>query len=319
MIDVTPLRILRAFGLLFLAIAVWTALEGLVFPGGPLFLFGQAHISPDGVIERPGHFYVGISLGLSWFAALSLLNAGNRELAGKEVWANCGVIAVLACIGCFFTTSHRLPGLHLELYREDGFFENMTFVLFAVSALGFWAASGKTNSGRCWRPRWALRIFALGSLFIAMEEISWGQRIFSWETPTLWKEINFQGETTVHNLVTLESVRYVTKIGPVMIIAVLIGFSIQLRECVDGTSLTPLLPGKKLWCFSYLLPVICVFYNELFEEIIAVVTFAYSIELAGPIGRPSVGQRLDAFDWEIWAGTRSPRWEASSFGNSSTQ
>ena len=34
-----------------------------------------------------------------------------------------------------------------------------------------------------------------------MEEISWGQQFFSFETPASWKTINRQGETTFHNLV----------------------------------------------------------------------------------------------------------------------
>jgi len=33
-----------------------------------------------------------------------------------------------------------------------------------------------------------------------MEEISWGQWFFHFETPESWKVINAQGETTLHNL-----------------------------------------------------------------------------------------------------------------------
>jgi hypothetical protein len=36
--------------------------------------------------------------------------------------------------------------------------------------------------------------------FIAMEEISWGQKIFHWNTPEEIKNNNSQGETTIHNL-----------------------------------------------------------------------------------------------------------------------
>ena len=33
-----------------------------------------------------------------------------------------------------------------------------------------------------------------------MEELAWGQVIFSWRTPPLLNEINAQGETTLHNI-----------------------------------------------------------------------------------------------------------------------
>jgi hypothetical protein len=51
--------------------------------------------------------------------------------------------------------------------------------------------------------RWAgvfYVLFALGMFFIGMEEISWGQQLFGWETPADWGRANAQGETTLHNL-----------------------------------------------------------------------------------------------------------------------
>lgn len=36
---------------------------------------------------------------------------------------------------------------------------------------------------------------------MAMEEISWGQRLFGWETPAAWAALNHQGETNLHNLI----------------------------------------------------------------------------------------------------------------------
>ena len=43
-------------------------------------------------------------------------------------------------------------------------------------------------------------VLAVGLFLISMEEISWGQRIFSIQTPEYFKEHNDQGELTVHNL-----------------------------------------------------------------------------------------------------------------------
>lgn len=43
-------------------------------------------------------------------------------------------------------------------------------------------------------------IFSLGLFFLTGEEISWGQRLFGWETPSEIAAINEQAETNLHNL-----------------------------------------------------------------------------------------------------------------------
>jgi hypothetical protein len=57
-----------------------------------------------------------------------------------------------------------------------------------------------------------LRVFyilaALCSFFLAMEEISWGQRLFNIETPKALKAINAQNEINIHNLESLQRYRH---------------------------------------------------------------------------------------------------------------
>ena len=40
---------------------------------------------------------------------------------------------------------------------------------------------------------------SIGTLYIAGEEISWGQHIFGWITPDFWSGVNDQDETNLHN------------------------------------------------------------------------------------------------------------------------
>ena len=42
--------------------------------------------------------------------------------------------------------------------------------------------------------------FALAALFVAFEEISWGQHLFRWQSPAWFAERNAQRETNLHNL-----------------------------------------------------------------------------------------------------------------------
>ena len=48
---------------------------------------------------------------------------------------------------------------------------------------------------------WAwLALAALGSLYIAGEEASWGQHYLGWGTPEVWQALNDQNETNLHNI-----------------------------------------------------------------------------------------------------------------------
>ena len=56
-----------------------------------------------------------------------------------------------------------------------------------------------------WRQRKKLMallysLLSLGSVFVSMEEISWGQRLIGFEEPKFWTENNAQSEFTFHNL-----------------------------------------------------------------------------------------------------------------------
>ena len=50
-----------------------------------------------------------------------------------------------------------------------------------------------------WLGYWVLLI-ALGCVYIAGEEISWGQQLLNWGTPEYFQAINDQQETNIHNV-----------------------------------------------------------------------------------------------------------------------
>ncbi|MCP3998706.1 MAG: tetratricopeptide repeat protein [bacterium] len=52
------------------------------------------------------------------------------------------------------------------------------------------------------RYRTFFLFLALACFYVVGEEISWGQRIFGWGSPELFKEKNLQGETNLHNFMT---------------------------------------------------------------------------------------------------------------------
>ncbi|WP_371227776.1 hypothetical protein [Roseovarius sp. 2305UL8-3] len=101
--------------------------------------------------------------------------------------------------------------------------------------------------------------YALLFFFGAGEEISWGQRIFGWETPEAMKEINRQDETTLHNLEFGGVALTKHLFGPVLTLTILLYLLVLpllyprvavLRRFVDRIALP--VPGKRHAAFALL-------------------------------------------------------------------
>jgi hypothetical protein len=123
------------------------------------------------------------------------------------------VVPILVCLTGVVTA---LMGK--EAYKwftdEDRVAENLQ-VLFLALALVLCFVVMR----RIWKAGYrfiALLYFALGLgiFFLIGEEISWGQRIFGWQTSESIRAINKQGETNLHNM---EGIRLVFKWIVVMI------------------------------------------------------------------------------------------------------
>ena len=92
---------------------------------------------------------------------------------------------------------------YAELIKEDSLVENLTAVWLLLGGLLLFATALVE------RDTFRRRVYALGCLaliFAAGEEISWGQRIFDFSTPQILREINTQGELTLHNIGKFSSI-----------------------------------------------------------------------------------------------------------------
>lgn len=89
--------------------------------------------------------------------------------------------------------------------NEDGVVENFT----ALVLLGVTIVCGirlvRYWKSRMWMWLFGTGLFAILFFFAAGEEISWGQRIFGWESNDYFMENNSQKETNIHNLVVGET------------------------------------------------------------------------------------------------------------------
>lgn len=85
----------------------------------------------------------------------------------------------------------------LAINKEDGVIEQASAVLFlSCSIVAILVAVRSVSRNR----RIIHAILAIGFFLFFGEEISWGQRIFGFQTNEIIKNINVQNETNVHNL-----------------------------------------------------------------------------------------------------------------------
>ncbi|MDO5987941.1 hypothetical protein Q4Q39_11055 [Flavivirga amylovorans] len=86
------------------------------------------------------------------------------------------------------------------LLEENSPIELLTFIIFLYTGiLGIYTIKNFNRPLEKYAKVFYL-FFSICLILIAMEEISWGQWFFHFDTPEEWAKINGQGETTLHNL-----------------------------------------------------------------------------------------------------------------------
>ncbi|MEZ6192321.1 MAG: hypothetical protein R3C45_13675 [Phycisphaerales bacterium] len=98
-------------------------------------------------------------------------------------------------------TNNATRGFAIRISRENSVIELVT--------AGLMLAGGVFGLVNAWRARkrrehllvWGfLAMFSVAMLFVGMEEIAWGQKLFAFETPASLQNLNKQHEMTLHNL-----------------------------------------------------------------------------------------------------------------------
>ncbi|HEY9114589.1 MAG TPA: hypothetical protein VIN10_07800 [Bacteroidales bacterium] len=112
------------------------------------------------------------------------------------------LIYILLSYSIFFMSEDIVFGYS---YEDDSLVENLGALYLLVASAIFFFLYMKSKSGNeIFFIKTSKNIFLLLLailFFVAFgEEISWGQRIFNWETSDWYSEINDQRETNLHNL-----------------------------------------------------------------------------------------------------------------------
>jgi hypothetical protein len=188
---------------LFGAFVLW-ALLALAHPDGAIALLERT-LAADGHIQNRAHAvymvsavllalaFLGPALLERWRSAPADLAQGSWWTEGSEVLLILALVLVHA-IGIIhhdFSLSYASQGI----FREDGPMENMTALLAIGAAILLLIGLPRAD-----RPsRIVAGVVAITAILFAGEEISWGQRIFGFESAGIFANANYQGETNFHN------------------------------------------------------------------------------------------------------------------------
>ena len=88
----------------------------------------------------------------------------------------------------------------VNFWKEDSIIEWLTFIFYFIAFIVSCSISISFYRSNLGLFCFMYILLSIGLFFVAMEEISWAQRIFNISTPELLLKDNFQEEMNIHNL-----------------------------------------------------------------------------------------------------------------------
>jgi hypothetical protein len=239
---------LYAFEAVVAAAAALLSADGVVDAGNRRAL-SLALLAAAGLAAFVGALLLAMSY-TPWRAALAALLVWDplREL-GLAVPAAPLVLAASTATGALFISLHlvgsRLGAPIGPLFQKEGFFEMVTAALALASAAWSAAAALRWKRHEPQLPRGAPVLYAALALTLflfAMEELNWGQTLLGFDTPAAWAEINYQQQTSLHNVIDaplLELVERVLIVAFGFVVLGLIALALKLPRSTFATIAPP--------------------------------------------------------------------------------
>ena len=113
--------------------------------------------------------------------------------------ANLLIISLVLGFGAMAALS---PDVFYQQVQEDQPLEWLTFWAFAFASMYFGLSTRYQR--RAGRLPWFLAGLSAFCFIVAMEEISWGQRVLGYQAPRYFLEHNYQQELNFHNVVSTD-------------------------------------------------------------------------------------------------------------------
>ena len=166
---------------------------------------------PEGGRASSGPFWPSRSWAFLVSGLLQILDRYFQRLPlssdryDRRFFVTLGSVAAFSILALWSLTRYS----HVKwFYWEDGVSEWWSAATYLAS--GVMAAFVARLLIGLGHPRIGLVhvIFAVAFIFLALEEVSWGQRLFGWSTPEALGSVNEQDEITLHNLTSLRDAFY---------------------------------------------------------------------------------------------------------------
>jgi hypothetical protein len=188
---------------LFGALILW-GLLALAYPDGAISLLERT-LAPDGHIQqriRAVCIVSAVLLALAFIGPVVLerRRSALADLARGSWWTEGSEILLVLALVLIHATGIVCYGFSQDyvsnaVYREDGPLEYLTALLAIGAAVLLLIGLPRSD-----RPsRILASLVAIAAILFAGEEISWGQRIFGFESTGIFATANSQGETNLHN------------------------------------------------------------------------------------------------------------------------
>jgi hypothetical protein len=139
--------------------------------------------------------------------------------------SNSLVLLVLIVAG---TLASIDPDLFYRIGQEDGFLEWATFWAFVIAGCRYFLNAFRERRDSGGIP-WFTFGLGLFCLLVALEEISWGQRLFGYQPPDYFLQENYQQELNLHNV-------FSTSLRKLVLLVILAGYGV-------GTAVISLIPA----------------------------------------------------------------------------
>ena len=198
-------------------------------------------------------------LGMSLIGVVALAAAKSKACVNFLIHPRSNVnieqsIFAIGICSCICITAVKILLGDSEFYQnsldENSLIEWLTFLLLIMSAY-IHACIGLTKEFKGGRRYFFLASIAL--FILGMEELSWGQMVFNWETPNQLALINSQGETTLHNIYGIN-----TLIDPMLLMALTVAILLTIFMKINNSKLALKSYGLELITPSKsILPVMC--------------------------------------------------------------
>lgn len=255
----------------------------IIFNSDEYMLFLEKYLSRDGSIKKPNLIFMKIQGFLALLVVFVVLFNFYLKinLLPFKYLSKFDTVSIILILLVIASYSYSAINKTYMLHSEDSLFEILT-ACFAISASVLFLMSARNFKSLS--TKYSIILLSVFSFLFGMEEISWGQRVFNWETSELWSSINYQNETNIHNLLNpvLREVSLLFNFLALVLFLARREIEKYLTILFPESDITMIVHKKEsgyyALIFFFLLFQSYFFGGELTEEILSIILLSYALK-----------------------------------------